>query len=504
MNSRFGLIMDKLLMACSILYITLPVVIFFGGWLNYYYAVVLSLLFTFFACSLYTEFSPVSIIGRDTAKFWLVVLACMALWVFLSGIGGVTYQNWDLIFRKPIYRDLCGYDWPVIYDNSSQNEAVHEIIGEGTTLFSYYFSWWLVPALMSKLFQFGEPVRNFVLSLWAFLGVFLSAYNLCRYFRKTSFIIPAVFIFFSGLDIAGYIVHNRGFMAILMSHMEWWAKYFQYSANTTQLFWVFNQSIPTWLIVVLLLQLHDSKNQLALSSLTFAYSPWAAMGIIPVALTAAVINNRKVNKIFSAQNILIPLAMLVVYGAFYMLGNGSRPHQGGFTLTDSSRVIYYIFFVFLEFGIYFITMGKTATGYRFYYIVLAELLLFPCYIVFTKDFIRRASIPALFIMMTFLMKFLLDGNHGTRKAILVIAMLIGAWTPVNEMNRSASAFAINGLNSCGLLPARLQKHVRELRREEIYSFGHIRTTQTGLINTYKYNYSAYDFQDSFFFKYLAK
>ena len=104
---------------------------FFGGWLNYYLAISLSLLFVFFALTLYREFSPVSIINRKTAKFWLIVLACASLWVLLSGIGGVFYQNSDFTARNVFYRDLCNYDWPVIYDNSLQSETVRKIIDWG-------------------------------------------------------------------------------------------------------------------------------------------------------------------------------------------------------------------------------------------------------------------------------------------------------------------------------------------------------------------------------------
>lgn len=131
MDQRSGLVIDKLLIACSILYVTLPIIIFFGGWLNYYLAAVLSLVFMVFACTLYSEFSPVNIINKSTARFWLIVLACMALWVFMSGIGGFVYQNSDFTARNVFYRDLCNYDWPVIYDDSLQSEEVRKIIGEG-------------------------------------------------------------------------------------------------------------------------------------------------------------------------------------------------------------------------------------------------------------------------------------------------------------------------------------------------------------------------------------
>lgn len=146
MNSRCGVIIDKALIVCSILYVTLPVIIFFGGWLNHYLAIVLSLVFTFFACTLYEEFSPINIITKETAKFWLIVLACLALWVFMSGICGVVYQNVDLTARNAFYRDLCNYDWPVIYDNSLQNETVLKLLGGGYYIIHILFQLVALPS----------------------------------------------------------------------------------------------------------------------------------------------------------------------------------------------------------------------------------------------------------------------------------------------------------------------------------------------------------------------
>lgn len=261
----------------------------------------------------------------------------------------------------------------------------------------------------------------------------------------------------------------------------------------------------------LLLQLQGSKNQLALSSLTFAYSPWGAIGIIPIAFAASLINNKRHKNVFSAQNMLIPLIMILVYGSFYLLGNATKTYHGGFTLTNTRIFILYLQFVFLEFGIYFIIMGKTARKYDFYYVVLIELLLIPCYRLFTTDFIYRASMPALFILMTFLMKFFLDGNKGTRKTVLIAAMLIGTWTPINEVNRTLAFTSIDILNKHGLLPAKMQSMkinnkaiVRPLKREEIYSLGNIRTTDKEIIEGYRDHFLAFNYQDSFFFRYLAR
>lgn len=186
-------------------------------------------------------------------------------------------QTGDFLARNPIYRDLCTYDWPIVYDLSKQSDAVQAVVGSGTVAFSYYLTYWLPPALLSKIFSFSEIGRNLSLYFYTVFGIFLVVYNLCRYFKKVSYKILLIFIFFSGLDIAGCLIHRvfvaavkvneqQNFSMLLYDFIETWAGKYEYLSNTTNLFWAFNQAVPTWLIVILFLQLRSNKNSLALSS----------------------------------------------------------------------------------------------------------------------------------------------------------------------------------------------------------------------------------------------
>lgn len=511
---------DAILTACSVLYVLLPVIIFFFGWLKFYIAAPVSLVFIIFAYSLYSELSPGNseLITKDSSKFWLCVLICLCVWVLLSGIGGVFTQNTDFLVRNSIYRDLCNYNWPVIYDMSTQEQVVQEFMGSGKAALSYYFGWWLVPALAVKIFSLGQLGQDICIYTWALIGCFLTVYNLCRYFRKNSFLILVILIFFSGLDIIGAVImrtfssysQNWGILGFFYRHLEWWAGFGQYSANTSTLFWVFNQSIPVWVIISLFLQLYDSKNQLALCSLSFAYSAWAAIGIIPIAFASIFIRNKTLSKSFSLQNYIIPLSMVIIYGMFYLASSGSHDQTGGFILTSKNRIAVYFLFIFLEFGLYFILMGKQAAKFDFYYIILAELILIPSYKLISSDFIMRASIPPLFMLMTFLMKCLVDDASllkGTRRALLIAVMIIGAWTPMNEINGHIIRTGLAVSNSYDLFSVPSDLKFRTIRRDEIYSFGNMRTDNENALNimrTWKNNFFAHDYEDSAFFKYLAK
>lgn len=178
-------------------------------------------------------------------NFWIIVLAVVAVWVYLSGIGSFVFQNGDYWVRNPIFRDLSTYQYPVIYDLSKESEAVQRICGSERVAFSYYFCWWLPVSYASKLFGLSETARNVLLYLWAVLGILATVYLICRKIGKCTYIVPVVLIVFSGLDIVPWLLKNNIFSNLpWTTHIEWWAGYFQYSSNTTQLFWVFNQSIP--------------------------------------------------------------------------------------------------------------------------------------------------------------------------------------------------------------------------------------------------------------------
>ena len=545
-----GLKHDRFLILCSILYVILPPVIFSVGWIKPLIAVPVSLIFLFAAYKIYSDLCSENeiMIFKVPGKFWLYALLIICAWVLCSGIGGFSFQNGDFVARNPTYRDLCDYSWPVKYDLANQSEAAQKILGSGSVVFAYYFSWWLPPALVSKIFNFAQTGRDICVYIWAVIGMLLVFYNLCRYLKKASLITLIIFIFFSGLDIIGYIIYHP--VIIPGRHIEWWTGFIQYSSMTTLLFWVFNQSIAAHLIVILLLQLKDGKNALALSSLTFAFSPWVAIGIIPIALNSVFIDFKnfkdKLKDVFTFTNISVPLAMLLIYGLFYTGSTGGQRGLGGFTFVNKNFydfIVRYSLFCLLEFGIYFIILGKSVKNYKFYYVVLAELILIPLYEL-ASNLIMRASIPAVFCLMVYVIKFLLEDNNKLliRKRILIIVLILGACTPFMEFTRCWVYTALhygsryygskipaimeskniyeNIYNAAEVSSDEEKKIIRKavdksiekfaakmrqrLLREEIYSFGRIAADDEGLINLVKNQFFMYDYENRPFFKYVGK
>ena len=75
-----------------------------------------------------------------------------------------------------------------------------------------------------------------------------------------------------------------------------------------------------------------------------------------------------------------------------------------------------------------------------------------------------------------------------RKKILIIVLIIGSLTPLTEINRSI----YNTMNSS------------EILQEQVHSLGAIRTEDKYRIQTIKEQFFVYDYENSAFFKYLAK
>ncbi|HEX3047724.1 MAG TPA: hypothetical protein VHY08_23430 [Bacillota bacterium] len=469
--------LDKFLVALTYSYLVLPVALFALGWLKLPFAIILTILLIYAVVKATKDLTPPSIEISNPVKFLslkiilaLAITLAIIFWVYLSGIGGFTFQNEDHELRNAMLRDLTDFSWPVEYDYSAQPDTF-EMAGHKGALV-YYFIYWLPAALFGKVLG-GWAGANLFLFIWTVLGVLLCFYWFSRNFKRISALLLLLFIFWSGLDAAGWV--ERGRPLTLGTHLEWWADIFQYSSNTTCLFWVFNQTVVPWLIVMLLVNRLPKKQVLFTYALCLPYGPFSFIGLAPFVAyyilsgpDARKIFSRKpivdlkalwynIKLAFSVSNLLIAPVIVGIFLLFFR--NPGSLFGVNFlwaplfnykeTFKHMDFVFTYFLFCLLEFGIYaFLIRGKFKKDPVFWIIVFSLLVIPSFYMGINNDFAMRVSIPGLTFLMIYVAKFLAEpSQRGLKYQILKFTLigflLIGAITPFNEIYRSMSETGSN-------------------------------------------------------------
>ena len=475
------------------LYLLLPFLLFLAGWCRWYIALpgIALLIFAFVRMcreqAKWELWQPEW--NRENLKKIAIITAIIIGWVYLSGIGTLVYQNSDHDCRNAIFEMLVEKNWPV-----KGNISIDGITS--TRGLIYYIAFWLPAAFVGKhtSLEFGY----FFQILWAVLGILGFYYLFCAVRKKISIWPLLAFIGFSGLDIVGYYLHGIKLSDVsLTSHLEWWST-FQFSSFTTQLFWVFNQSIPIWLI--LLLMYHQKKNRyiVLLLALAMLYGTLPFIGLIPFAIYFMLCreygDHLRFSKAwwkswcqdtFSLENLLAG-GMTGIVSFIYLSGNTSAqlftPGTSGVDLRGFWFM--YLMTALVEFVPYFVLIYRYQKKKPVFYIALFSLLLCPLFRVGSaQDFCMRASIPALvslfFLVLDTFETTLKEKNHKILIPLCVI-YLIGSITVEHELLRTIS-----------------QTMIRYKSDEQIYE-----TSVDGSYILGGDNFSG-DVDSSFFYQYMA-
>ncbi len=442
-------IRSRTLTALTLGYLALPVALFLCGWLKIWLGIpVAALLALAVVWHVRGEDAGDAVeLGRWPAA--LAMLAALALWVFLSGQGGYFYQSYDHHWRNAIFHDLIDQPWPVRYEQT------------GAALV-YYLVYWLPAAAVGK--AFGWAAANAALYLWSLLGVGLCALLLLRELQARTLgerlLIVAALALFSGLDVLGMAMQQMSTGRANWQHLEWWAGYYQFSSNSTQLFWVYNQTVAPWLATVLLLRQRRAGGMALLCALTLPYAPMPFVGLLPLALAQVVRALRGRARDFwpwlrgalepqTAAALAIGIVFALYFSSNAAAGSGRSPWFWASAQPLWAAVSMYGFFLLLEVGVPLLVLWHCDHRQPMLRAVAATLALCPLFAVGqASDFCMRASIPALMVLMVLCLRALLDARRVRRfrPAIVALALclLLGAATPLTEIKRGALAVAQAG------------------------------------------------------------
>ncbi len=267
-------------------YMALPFIIF-SFFMKWYFAVPAALITAvsvFLASSDSEAVDKIEISSSDMGK---IIGGCIfiILLVALSGIGGVLWQTQDHSSRNGIFNALVEMPWPP-----------KGVTAKGSTVgLCYYIGFWLPAAVVGKLTNL--TVGYIFQMVWASLGIGLIWLLICSFHKKVVIYPLVIVLFFSGLDSIGYLIVTHMYKVTRLQsgnwasfggvppfcyHIEWWARYFQFSSHITQLFWVFNQALPVWLSTIVLIAEKNNKNLVFIMGLTLLSSTLPFVGLIPI------------------------------------------------------------------------------------------------------------------------------------------------------------------------------------------------------------------------------
>ena len=502
--------------ASAILFLTVPLFMFFMGYLRLTVGIPLTLIFAGIVL-----FSVSDCLndpnGKKLSRYdndlkipvsYLVGFAVTALVLsFISGTGEYIITIQDHEYRRAILRDLVNYDWPVIYNYSTQtNPDVISFfrLASGERAFTYYFIYWMPAALAGKMF--GFEFANVVLLIWNALGIFLSFLTASVAIKRCTAVVPFMFVFFSGLDILPNAVN------LIAPYKDWfwlegWVPCMAYISNFRELASVFNQMIPCFLIVALLLMSHNSRSFGLTAGILFAYSPWAVFGILPIVVAMLFSEKIRANRLtktltntFSPVNIASALLLLVIFGSYYM-SNSNAVSERAFTWeyfeSIPAFIFAYIAFIAVEVLPFVILLYKREKKSPVFWAATATLLLIPCYQITTmNDFNMRGSMPALFMFCILLSNVVAEvmdvKNTPTTKkgwlksAAIMLTVILMMFPTLFNFFIIFGSVVTGAPNDC----------------ENIGSFGNI--NDASYAKVIQEQFFAEGYEDSFFYRYFAK
>lgn len=501
----------------AFLYISLPVLIFFFGWLHIGYALVLSGLLLFGVVShLKRPLADVDLSSAPVAVSrgqWLVVAGLAFLWVFFSGIGGFANQDWDHHFRNALFRDLIGQQWPVYYDFPATYPET-ELANHHSAL-NYYLTFWLPAALAGKIG--GAGVANVFLLGWTYAGILLILYYLNRLVGfRYSLIVSLLFMGWSGLDVLGRLI-MQPLDSFTTFQLEAYYKY-AYVAFTSDLYNVFNQAIPTWLITLWVFNNRNRLNLLPVAFL-FAYAPFPFIGLVLLYYSYYLLDtfrrsNYRISDFLSVlfgelrrvETVVALLCLLLPYALFYGAHTSSVPSAffwsrflEGTRRMKLQLIVFYFVTFFLEAGVYFFTIilvsRKTYQSNKLlFWLCFGMLLFIPLWVVGAgNDFASRGSMPFLLMLCVMTINALLDAVDNrvsvSRLAIPAFALLMAWVTPTVAI--------IDGI--AFRKPPELRDIIVSFSDPQVSRANNMHGTYPSLANYY-----AHEPKQHFFYKYLTK
>jgi len=420
----------------TILYLALPVAIFFFTWFKPLFGIPLGLA----ALAGVPSLIPLKF-GPTSDRTWLVAAIVAIAWTVLGGAGHFFFANYfDWHMRDAVLRDLVALPAPVTYGSQ----------GGVTAILRAPIAYYIVPALLGRIA--GLRNADWFLYLWTLAGVFLFLMQVMAGERrwKSLALIAALVVLFSGMDILAtslsIIFQADADSASTPSQL------IMYRSNTTNLFWGPMHALPAWLSISLIYRCRDDRRFLSLAAwlgaLTLLWSPLVSIGLLPffLALAWRQLLRGTWRALLSICNLLAaPLVGLAA--ALYLTVAAATIHSvyagGGDAYTLSEKAVEYAELVpadFLLLALALLRAHRDGIEPLFFAIAVALLLVLPFFQFGpNNDLSLYGSIPALAAIMFAA----IDGwarpvRIGGSGIVVTAILVLGALDPLSQIHRAAS------------------------------------------------------------------
>lgn len=444
----------KYLAIVAYTYMLLPIVIFFTTWLKWYVGIPMSIILIMGTLAMIRKDylnnnNSIKIPYRIIIPISIIIF----IWTWISGQGGFFFQTWDNHSRNAIFRDLINFSWPVIYP-----ETGYSLV--------YYLVYWLVPAIIGKLL--GWTAANIALLLWSYFGIMISflliSYIIQGQDNKKLWIICGIFILWSGLNVIGMSITDildLSVHQVSLSSNEGWLDYFYngypydylYRNNFDSLSQIYNQAIIIWIVVPLFLENRKVRNFAYLGLIMLPYAPIPLVGMLPFFIAVAMqyyikkIKNKKIKcailETFSITNISAIVSIFIVFFLFYKCNVSYGSNLSGQDIGllyvplesyDIKRIFVLLLFYILEFLIFMILINKKYKEDLIYYTVLLTLIIIPIFRIGTgRDFCMNASLPAIFILMIYMINYIISIDSIQTYIITTIIVTMMSLSPIGDI-----------------------------------------------------------------------
>ncbi|NUM33779.1 MAG: hypothetical protein HUU50_04515 [Candidatus Brocadiae bacterium] len=436
----------KLLLSC-VWYLAIPNFIFLAGWVKPSLAFISITLLGFVLCwetqkNLCQK--PPSMKNEKYSLFYLAVFFLIfCFWTGISGIGGFGYQNTDYEASNALFHDLITKDWPLQYEYQGKSYFL-----------VYYFAYYLPAALVGKIL--GWHAANYAIFLWSFFGIWLAFMLFVRLVdAQKYFAIFAAFAFclLGGLDIVGKIGMDA--FPPWGEHIERWSVYFQYSSQSTLLFWVPQQAIAGWILAgVSFFYFTKSACPRLLCLccvLSILFSPFSLVGLFPYFILQMIqyLRSQGIKPLCTLSNLIACPLLCFIFGSFILSNPLSFPKEFMYHRHEFlNQYFSFILFEVMPLGIlyYWLLYPREKQHRVWFWTTISILLILPWIRVgFSNDLVRRASIPALFFLYVFFLR-TIQHSQGRKKvvrAILFFGFLLATSASLFEITRSFQNFSFS-------------------------------------------------------------